>query len=105
RAGEVASALTVASIETFILHAMKRFSNLQQPDESAVLRDLRSAMAQADAQLFEQAAHHPEFAGMGTTLTMALVSGWKLFVIHAGDSRCYLLRAGQLRQLTDDHTV
>jgi protein phosphatase len=42
---------------------------------------------------------------MGTTLTMAFISGWKLFVMHAGDSRCYLLRGGKLRQLTSDHTV
>ena len=41
---------------------------------------------------------------MGTTLTMAFASNWKLFVVHAGDSRCYLFRAGQLRQLTLDHT-
>ncbi len=40
---------------------------------------------------------------MGTTLTMALVSGRMLFVVHAGDSRCYLFRAGRLRQLTTDH--
>jgi PPM family protein phosphatase len=42
---------------------------------------------------------------MGTTLTMAVVSGTRLFVIHAGDSRCYLLRAGHLAQLTEDHTL
>jgi protein phosphatase len=42
---------------------------------------------------------------MGTTLTMAFVSGWKLFVVHAGDSRCYLFRAGALERLTVDHTV
>ena len=41
---------------------------------------------------------------MGTTLTLAFVSGWKLFVMHAGDSRCYLFRDGELRQLTRDHT-
>jgi protein phosphatase len=42
---------------------------------------------------------------MGTTLTLAFVSGWRLFVFHAGDSRCYLFRGGQLRQLTSDDTV
>ena len=105
RAGEVASALTVASIEKFILHVLKRFSNLRTADESTVLKDFRTAIRLADAELVEEAAHHPEFAGMGTTLTMAFISGWKLFVIHAGDSRCYLLRGGQLRQLTVDHTL
>ena len=104
RAGEVASAMTVETIETFVLHILKRFSNLQPTDEQAVLQELQAAIRQADARLFEESAHHPEFAGMGTTLTMALVSGRTLFVIHAGDSRCYLARAGEIRQLTVDHT-
>src|SRR5260370_16110101 len=105
RAGEVASALTVSTIEAFVLHVLKRFSNLQTTDEQAVLKDLQTAIGQAAARISAEAAHHPEFAGMGTTLTMAFASGWNLFVIHAGDSRCYLFRGGQLRQLTLDHTV
>jgi PPM family protein phosphatase len=105
QAGEVASALTVATIEAFILHLLKRFSNLQATDEQTILKDFHAALHQADARLVEESAHHPEFAGMGTTLTMAFVSGWKLFVFHAGDSRCYLHRDGQLRRLTADHTV
>jgi serine/threonine protein phosphatase PrpC len=105
QAGEIASALSVDSIETFVLHLLKRFSNLQASDEQAILKDFQTALRQADARLFEEAAHHPEFAGMGTTLTLAFVSGRMLFVVHAGDSRCYLFRAGTLRQLTADHTV
>jgi serine/threonine protein phosphatase PrpC len=105
KAGEVASALTVASIEGFILHLLKRFSNLQATDEQTVLKDFQAALRQADARLFEEASHHPEFSGMGTTLTLAFVCGWTLFVVHAGDSRCYLLHKGTLRQLTIDHNV
>jgi protein phosphatase len=105
QAGEVASALTVATIEAFVLHLLKRFSNLKAADEETVLADFRAALRQADDRLAEESAHHPEFEGMGTTLTMGFVSGWKLFVFHAGDSRCYLYRGGRLRQLTDDHTV
>ncbi len=105
RAGEVASAMTVASIEAYVLHILKRFSNLQTADEPTVLKDFRTALREADARLAEESAHHPEFAGMGTTLTMAFTSGWKLWVFHAGDSRCYLLRGSQIRQLTVDHTL
>ena len=105
RAGEVASALTIKSIEGYALHLLKRFSNLQADDEQTVLKDLRAAMRQADARILAESAHHPEFAGMATTLTMAFVSGWRLFVIHAGASRCYLYRRGQLRQLTTDQTL
>jgi protein phosphatase len=102
--GEVASALTVATIEAFVLHVLRRFSNLQTADEQTVVKDFQAALRQADARLFEEAAHHPELTGMGTTLTMAFTSGWNLFVVHAGDSRCYLFRKGKLRQLTVDHT-
>ena len=42
---------------------------------------------------------------MGTTLTLAFAVNWRLFVAHAGDSRCYLRSSGKLRQLTQDHTV
>jgi serine/threonine protein phosphatase PrpC len=105
QAGEVASALTMASIETFILHVLHRFSNLDMADEQGVVKDLQEALQQADARLFREAAHHPEFTGMGTTLTMALATGWRLFVIHVGDSRCYLFREGRLDLLTIDHTM
>jgi PPM family protein phosphatase len=103
-AGEVASAHSVETIEAFVLHLLKRFSNLQATDEQHVLKDFQTAMRQADARLFDEAADHPEWARMGTTLTMAFVSGRTLFVVHAGDSRCYLFRTGALRQLTTDHT-
>jgi protein phosphatase len=42
---------------------------------------------------------------MGTTLTMAYVVWPRLFIVHVGDSRCYLLRRSELKQLTEDHTV
>src|ERR1022692_1299893 len=102
QAGEIASALTVETIEAFVLHLLKRFSNLEATDEQAVLKDFQAALSQADARLFDVAAHHSEWARMGTTLTMAFISGRTLFVVHAGDSRCYLFRAGTLRQLTAD---
>jgi protein phosphatase len=104
-AGEVASALSVASVEAFVLHLLKRFSNLRTADEQAVLKDLEVALHLAEDRIFEEVAHHPEWQGMGTTLTMAFASGWKLFLLHTGDTRCYLFRRGTLRQLTLDHTV
>ena len=56
-------------------------------------------------KLTEYAQDHPEFAGMGTTLTVAYTVGPAAFIIHAGDSRAYLLRTGQLFRLTHDHTL
>jgi protein phosphatase len=47
----------------------------------------------------------PERKGMGTTLTMAYLIWPRMYLVHVGDSRCYLFRDGTLRQLTRDHTV
>jgi serine/threonine protein phosphatase PrpC len=104
QAGEVASALSVVSIDGFLLNTLKRFFNLKVPEEQNVMKEFQEALRQADARIFEEAAEHPELIGMGTTLTMAFVVDWRLFVAHAGDSRCCLFSKGELHQLTRDHT-
>jgi protein phosphatase len=105
QAGEIASGLTVATIEDFLLNTLRRFSNLQVSEEQNALKELQGALLQADARLFAAAAKHPEWQGMGTTLTLAFAVNWTLFIAHAGDSRCYLLSKGELEQLTQDHTI
>jgi protein phosphatase len=103
--GEQASALAVGSIEDFALNTLKWFFHLETAEGQNVLVDLQAALRRADMRVFQEAADHPELRGMGTTVTLAYVLGATLFVIHVGDSRCYLLRAGTLYQLTHDHTV
>ena len=103
--GEIASGLSVESIERFLLNTLKRFSNVQPSEEQGVLRDLQSALVQADARIFQEVTTHPEWTDMGTTLTMAFAVNWRLFVAHAGDSRCYLYSGSKLQQLTQDHTI
>src|SRR5271166_1388272 len=105
QAGEVASALSVVTVEGFVLNTLKRFFHMQVPEEQHVMKEFQGALLQADARIFEEASRHPEMIGMGTTLTMAFAVDWRLLVAHAGDSRCYLLSGGKLRQLTQDHTV
>lgn len=53
----------------------------------------------------DRAQIEPALAGMGTTATLTYSVGDTLFVLHVGDSRAYLFRRQDLRQLTDDHTV
>jgi protein phosphatase len=105
RAGEVASRMSATSVEEFLLNTLKRFTNLTAGEEQSAVRDLQSALLQADDRLFDEASRHPEWSGMATTLTMAFVVDGRLFVAHAGDSRCYLDSGGTLRQLTQDHTI
>jgi protein phosphatase len=105
QAGEQASALAVDSIERFVLNTFKWFFQLKGPEGQNVLTEFHAALRQTDARICKEAAEHPQLWGMGTTLTTAYSFGADLFVVHVGDSRCYLFRQGQLRQLTHDHTL
>lgn len=71
---------------------------------SPALELMRNIVRRASSGIFEAAFVKPELRGMGTTLTAVLVHGGKAHLVHAGDSRCYMFRDGQLRQLTDDHS-
>jgi protein phosphatase len=71
---------------------------------SPALELMREIVRHASTGIFEAAWAKPELRGMGTTLTAMLVHGNRAHLVHAGDSRCYLFRDGQLRQLTDDHS-
>jgi PPM family protein phosphatase len=93
KGGEIASALTVTTVENFMLNVFRK------------AEDFQTALKEAHARIMDEAASHPEVSGMGTTLTMAVSNNWKLFVVHAGDSRCYLFRSKELKQITTDHTV
>ncbi len=104
-AGERASALAVGSIEAFVLNTLQWFLHLGGPDEHALLTDLRQSLERADRTVIERARSNPAFHGMGTTLTMAYSVATDLFIVHAGDSRAYLFREGELEQLTSDHTL
>jgi protein phosphatase len=103
--GEMASALAIDSVETFILEAFKWFAEFKGREQDQVLTDFQSALGQANARVRAEAAERPELHGMGTTLTLAYSLNDVLFVAHVGDSRCYLCRHGILYRLTRDHTL
>lgn len=105
QAGEQASALAVGTIEGFVLNTLKWFFHLRSDEEQNVLEEFQTALREADTRIFEETSLHPELRGMGTTLTMAYSSDSQLFVLHVGDSRCYLQRNGKLYRLTHDHTI
>jgi protein phosphatase len=103
--GEQASALAIDQIEQFMLNTFKWFFQLKGSEEQKVLKEFRDALHQTNARIIQEATLHPELWGMGTTLTMAYSLHRELFVVHVGDSRCYLFRAGALHQVTRDHTL
>jgi serine/threonine protein phosphatase PrpC len=67
--------------------------------------DLAAALERANAAVWQRAGMDRALEGMGTTCTAAIVDGSRLLVAHVGDSRAYLLRRHELRQLTIDHTL
>ena len=66
---------------------------------------LISAFADANASVHHNAQENPSLRGMGTTLTAFALVANRLYFAHVGDSRLYLLRAGELRRLTHDHSL
>ncbi len=72
--------------------------------ETEAIAALRRGLIEANAMLAETVAEHPELRGMGTTFSGLLVTEDKVVTAHIGDSRIYLVRDGQVRQVTADHT-
>ena len=105
RAGERASALAVVAIEHFTLNTFKWFFGSDSTEAQKVLAQFQSALSEVDARILEEAAEHPELSGMGTTVTMAFHLGTQLCVLHVGDSRAYVYRNDELRQITQDYTL
>jgi len=96
-AGEVASAVAIAAI------APLDKQNLT--DSEDMLDALAAAVAAARNTLHDMSVSDPAVEGMGTTLTALLWAGAQVAVCHIGDSRAYLLRDGDLYQITRDHTL
>jgi PPM family protein phosphatase len=93
--GQIASRLAV---ETFI----KAYSAAGDPDPQ---KRLRSALDEAHHRIQWRAKQNPQLSSMGTTCTAFALIDTRLYFVHVGDSRLYLLREGRLRILSHDHTL
>ncbi|MFC4014389.1 Stp1/IreP family PP2C-type Ser/Thr phosphatase [Nonomuraea purpurea] len=93
--GEVASSVAIA--------AMASLEEAQQGGD--LLNAIEAAVRDANRKLHEMVGRDPSLKGMGTTLTAMLWNGTQVALVHVGDSRAYLLRRGELYQITHDHTL
>lgn len=96
-AGEIASHILTDTIQ----------KKLEQARGTAITLDqeyLRELIVDGHHAIREHMSHHPEHQGMGTTATMLHLEKGVGYWAHVGDSRLYLLRKGELKQLTRDHT-
>jgi len=90
RGGEVASSLALETVQ-----------GMFERNEGS----LADQVVEANRAVFDRSQNDRSVSGMGTTLTAALVDGSRVHLVHVGDSRAYLLRGGELAQLTEDHTL
>ncbi len=103
QAGEVASKLAVDVITRHILGTLAEAGTTGNGAfEGKMIGD---AIQLANRAIYELARQQSEYAGMGSTVVVAVFHGGKLWVGHVGDSRLYRFRGGLLEQVTLDHSV
>lgn len=106
--GELASQMAVQVIEEEV---RSRFRDLSSKDLNVRQQVFSQSINAASLKIFERSLELPQYRGMSTTISLLWLptseikeNGEVGVVAHVGDSRCYLLRAGFLYQLTDDHS-
>ncbi|MBC8078836.1 MAG: Stp1/IreP family PP2C-type Ser/Thr phosphatase [Gorillibacterium sp.] len=99
QAGDTASQLAVELIHKRMLYVEEDMT------ETDCERLLIEAVSDANRRIYEMAGSREQFNGMGTTVVVVLARQTDILVAHIGDSRAYLLQDGELRQLTEDHSL
>ncbi|MFO8057485.1 MAG: protein phosphatase 2C domain-containing protein [bacterium] len=107
-AGEVASRLALELLAE-VLQDMNLDEDATPPFEYAQgvplpARALKFAVREVNRKIYDKARSDPKLAGMCTTLSAAWFTEGKVYLANVGDSRIYLVRRGQIQQLTHDHT-
>ncbi|HXU10023.1 MAG TPA: protein phosphatase 2C domain-containing protein, partial [Blastocatellia bacterium] len=95
-AGEIASAIAVKTI---------REALMEDSTETAICGRLQLATERANDRIWKYANEHRQFMGMGATLTAVLVLDTSAYIAQVGDSRGYLIRGDQVKQLTKDQSL
>jgi serine/threonine protein phosphatase PrpC/CRP-like cAMP-binding protein len=105
-AGEIASQKACETVQAELTRARARLEAVARGEQPIDVASglLRDAVMTASATIYELGARDKTKRGMGTTCCSLLVLGSKAVMAHVGDSRLYLLRQGQLYQMSDDHS-
>ena len=100
-AGEVASSMAVQEVALYI---RENIDTLKLGDKE--IQDLiRNAILYANDKVYKTSIIKSNCLGMGTTLSMVLVKGDRIYIGHVGDSRIYLIRNNAIERLTEDHSL
>jgi protein phosphatase len=103
--GEQASAMAIDFLRNWAPSAFRPPSQFSEMEKEELLAQFEEAITKLNKRILAEAKATPALHGMGTTLTVAYLVRDQLYVLHVGDSRCYLGRGGRLCQLTSDHTM
>ena len=100
KSGNIASRL---AIDVFVDEVKNSWKSSMTQEQTGQL--LQNAVKLANFTVYDQARQFADFAGMGTTLVAALLSGRNATIINVGDSRCYHITRSDIRRVTVDHSV
>jgi PPM family protein phosphatase len=107
--GEVASQLAVHEFRNAADAGKELIERYAKGDKKVdapeILGLLENAVETAGRAIYQKGQAEPEKRGMGTTTSALLIAGDRGFIAHVGDSRIYMLRGGQVVQLTEDHSL
>ena len=103
--GETASRLALAAATQYVSRSLRCYYGASDEDERQLDEALREGAHQCHADLLRRGEEDPAFQGMATTLTLFLGVWPHGYLLQVGDSRCYLLRHGELTQITRDQTM
>jgi serine/threonine protein phosphatase PrpC len=103
--GETASRVAVEAVTRYIAESVQCYYASHGESEDAFLASLQDAAAHCHEDLLELGRGQPDLEGMATTLTLWLGVWPRAYLLQVGDSRCYLLRDGELTQLSRDQTM
>lgn len=95
-AGEIASEMAVTTMRELLS---------QMTSSTEISEQLRGAAEIANERIWNRSQDDPELSGMGATLTAVLVQGTTAYIAQVGDSRAYLIRRQQIKQLTKDQSL
>ena len=100
KSGNIASRLAIDVFVGEVKNSWKASMTQEQTEQV-----LENAVKLANFTVYDQARQFEDFAGMGTTLVAALLSGKNATIVNVGDSRCYHITRSDIRRITVDHSV